>query len=63
VGVGAREGGDGRGVIAPGFFWKDVPELEGVLRRYMEEYYEMRCVDLAMVSMRARSGGRLAAPS
>ncbi|KAL9185787.1 hypothetical protein ACHAXT_003564 [Thalassiosira profunda] len=28
-------------VIADGFFWKDVPELEGLLLRHMEEYYEM----------------------
>ena len=29
-------------IITTGFFWKDFPELERVLQRNMEEYYEMR---------------------
>ena len=34
----------GSNVITDGFFWKDVPELEAILQRNMEEYYDMRCV-------------------
>lgn len=44
---GVRAPGPGVGggkVIADGFFWRDVPELEEVLREHMEGYYEMRCV-------------------
>lgn len=38
-------------IITGGFFWKDFPELESVLQRNMEEYYEMRLV-LTLVVLR-----------
>ena len=43
-----EDGGDGnyKRIITDGFFWKDVPELEGILQKFMAEYYEMRCVTL-----------------
>ena len=37
---------NGKKIITNGFFWKDLPELESILQKHMENYYEMRYVML-----------------
>ena len=41
-GFGVATAEENRGVIGEGLYWKDFPLLENVLRKCMDEYYEMR---------------------